>query len=217
MLNAERRSDATQSRKSAPVTFSKPRQLCMSGKPAGAKAGTLTRFGGFLFEYGPCLLRRQRCYAGVFIFGTIIPILGTTNLRRIAFAGLTGRRLLGVAALNVNMMPKRHTMSKDSAMSDPTSPADLPFWQMIIFAVLCGLAGELYRADLAGVSRMEMVRRAVIRSGASIAGGVCALLICLHLEFSVYLAGAMTGLASLAGAEIVIAVYVAWLQRKAGQ
>lgn len=95
-------------------------------------------------------------------------------------------------------------------------PHDFPFWQTVLFAFGCGLAGEMFRADQQGLPAKQIFHRALLRSGASIAGGICTLLLCLHFNIDVYLSGAITGAASLAGAEVVIALYLAWLKRKVG-
>ena len=100
------------------------------------------------------------------------------------------------------------------AVDEATIPTNIPFWQMVAFALVCGLAGEMYRADSAGMPPMQIIKRALIRSGASVGVGICALLICLHVNADVYLSGAITGLTSLAGAEAAIAIYVAWIRRK---
>lgn len=94
--------------------------------------------------------------------------------------------------------------------------ADMPTWMLVLIA-LAGLAGEMYRGEMAGLATHELVKRICLRTGASIIFGVVTVLLCVSMLRLDLVAGAALGaLAAVLGADLAGALYTRWLARKAG-
>jgi len=95
------------------------------------------------------------------------------------------------------------------------SIADLPTWMLILVA-LAGLSGEMWRADAAGIAVSELVRRVLLRFGASAVFGLSTMMLALSWGSSVLTSGALGCVVACLGADVASGLYTRWLARKAG-
>lgn len=95
------------------------------------------------------------------------------------------------------------------------SLAELPTWMLILVA-LAGLAGEMWRADAAGMAVCELVKRVLLRFGSSALFGMAALMAALAAWDNPYIAGALGIATGVLGADMAGGIYSRWLARKAG-
>lgn len=93
--------------------------------------------------------------------------------------------------------------------------AELPFWLLLLIA-LSGIAGEMRRADLAGVALGEIVQRILLRWGSSALFGFAALFLAYAMWGDVYVAGGLAIGIGLLGADVAGALYTKWLAGRAG-
>lgn len=95
------------------------------------------------------------------------------------------------------------------------SIADLPTWMLVLVA-LAGLSGEMWRAHAAGLAVGELVKRVLLRFGASAFFGLSAMMLALSWGSSVLAAGALGIPVAVLGADIAGALYERWLARRMG-
>lgn len=95
------------------------------------------------------------------------------------------------------------------------SIADLPTWMLILVA-LAGLSGEMWRADAAGLAVSELVRRVLLRTGASAVFGFCTVMLSMGWGSSLYSAAALGSVVACLGADVASGLYSRWLAKRAG-
>lgn len=93
--------------------------------------------------------------------------------------------------------------------------ADLPTWMLILVA-LAGLTGEMWRADAAGMAVGELVKRVLLRFGASAVFGISTVLLAMAWGSSLLTSAALGSIVACLGADVASGLYERWLARKAG-
>jgi len=94
--------------------------------------------------------------------------------------------------------------------------SDLPLWIVALIS-LAGLSGELWRAEaVAGITFGELIKRVLLRWGASFTFGMCAALVLLDGGHSRLLAGGIGGMIACNGADLVNLFYTQWIKHKLG-
>lgn len=94
--------------------------------------------------------------------------------------------------------------------------AEMPIWLVIVLALVGGVSGEMWRADKDGARGWALVRRLALRSGACVVCGLAALMLLYAAGVSIWTAGAIGCLTSLAGADVAIVLYERWAARRLG-
>lgn len=92
--------------------------------------------------------------------------------------------------------------------------ADLPTWLLILVA-LAGLTGEMWRADAAGMAIGELVKRVLLRFGASAVFGLATVLLATAWGSSLLTAGALGSVVACLGADVASGLYSRWLAKRA--
>ena len=95
------------------------------------------------------------------------------------------------------------------------SLADLPTWLLILVA-LAGLTGEMWRADAAGMAVPVLVKRVLLRFGASAVFGLATVMLITALGWSLMTAAAIGSVVACLGADVASGLYARWLAKKAG-
>lgn len=93
--------------------------------------------------------------------------------------------------------------------------ADMPTWLLILIA-LAGLSGEMWRAEAAGLSIGELVKRITLRCGASAVFGTATAMLALAWGSSLLTAAALGSVVACLGADVASGLYSRWLAKKAG-
>lgn len=93
--------------------------------------------------------------------------------------------------------------------------ADLPTWLLILVA-LAGLSGEMWRADVAGYALGVLVKRVLLRFGASAVFGLATVLLATAWGSSLLTSAALGSVVACLGADIASGIYARWLAKKAG-
>jgi len=92
---------------------------------------------------------------------------------------------------------------------------DLPTWLLILVA-LAGLSGELWRADVAGYAMSMLIKRVLLRFGASAIFGLSTVLLATAWGSSLLTAAGLGSVVACLGADIASGIYARWLAKKAG-
>ncbi|MDF3842684.1 phage holin family protein [Pseudomonas citronellolis] len=100
--------------------------------------------------------------------------------------------------------------------SEQQAMADMPLWVLILLAAVGGVSGEMWRADKAGLTGWVLVRRLVLRSGASMVCGVAVMFLAQAGGASVLVAGSLGSLTAAAGAEVAVGLYERWAAKRLG-
>lgn len=100
--------------------------------------------------------------------------------------------------------------------SEQQALVEMPIWLVIIFALVGGVSGEMWRADQAGVSGWLIFRQVVLRSGACIVCGLSTIMLLYSAGVSMWAAGAFGCLTATAGADVAIGLYKRWLAKRIG-
>ncbi|MFL1584542.1 MAG: pyocin R2, holin [Pseudomonas stutzeri] len=95
------------------------------------------------------------------------------------------------------------------------SLADLPTWLLILVA-LAGLTGEMWRADAAGMAVGELIKRVLLRFGASAVFGLATVLLATAWGSSLLTSAALGSVVACLGADVASGLYARWLARRAG-
>ena len=95
------------------------------------------------------------------------------------------------------------------------SLADLPTWLLILVA-LAGLTGEMWRADAAGMAVGMLIKRVLLRFGASAMFGIATVLFATAWGSSLSAAAALGSVVACLGADVASGLYERWLAKKAG-
>lgn len=93
--------------------------------------------------------------------------------------------------------------------------AELPGWMWLLL-ILAGVSGELWRADVAGLSVPYLLKRVALRTGASTVFGLSTAMLALAGGAEQMLAMALGSLTACLGADLVSGLYVRWLKSRAG-
>ena len=101
-------------------------------------------------------------------------------------------------------------------MSDHQALLNLPIWLAFILVFIAGLSGEMLRADKDGVRGWSLVRRVVLRSGASVICGVSVVMLLYAAAWSIWVAGAFGCLTAMAGTDVAIGLYERWVAKRIG-
>lgn len=96
------------------------------------------------------------------------------------------------------------------------SLADLPTWMLILVSA-AGLAGEMWRADVAGVPISVLVKRVALRSGASAVFGLSSAFIATECGSGFLTSMGLGAVVACLGADLVSGFYARWLLRKSGR
>lgn len=89
-------------------------------------------------------------------------------------------------------------------------------WMLVLFAIACGLAGEVYRADKDGMPWPQLLRRVMLRSLFCSLSAVIVGFLCLSAGWDVYLTLAISGISGLLGADIMVAFFERFLFSRFG-
>lgn len=98
--------------------------------------------------------------------------------------------------------------------AQPQEVQELSIWGVLLIIVLCGLAGELYRADKGQYQAKHLAMRIVIRAFVSTMIGILAVIYGLHRHMEIYEIGAMAGGLAMLGADTVITVGTVLFKRR---
>lgn len=104
---------------------------------------------------------------------------------------------------------------RGEAMPVQETTQDVPFWWLIVSCLVSALAGEMWRASDLPMPWSQILKRIALRYAASGLAGVAFMLIALS-HVSSQMAFAIGILSSLAGADLALAVYNAWLRKRLG-
>ncbi|HHK1327257.1 TPA: phage holin family protein [Pseudomonas aeruginosa] len=94
--------------------------------------------------------------------------------------------------------------------------AEMPIWVLILLAAACGVSGEMWRADKAGLTGWALLRRLALRSGASVVCGVAVMFLAMACGAALLLAAAIGSLTAAAGAEVAVGLYERWAAKRIG-
>lgn len=94
--------------------------------------------------------------------------------------------------------------------------ADAPLWTVILGFVLAALSGEMWRGDKAGLSGWALIKRIVLRAGASAVFGMATFLLLLGLGSQMLVAVPVGCVIATMGADMASSLYEQWLKRRAG-
>lgn len=95
------------------------------------------------------------------------------------------------------------------------SIADIPTWLLVLVA-LAGLTGEMRRAEAAGLAAGELVKRVLLRFGASGVFGISTVLLAAAWGSSLLAAAGLGSIVAVLGADVASALYEKWLARRLG-
>ena len=93
---------------------------------------------------------------------------------------------------------------------------DMPLWLLILLPALGGVAGEMWRADKAGVRGWALVRRLCLRSGSSMICGASVIMLLHAANVSIWAACAAGCLAAMSGTDVVLGLYERWTAKRLG-
>lgn len=94
--------------------------------------------------------------------------------------------------------------------------ADAPLWTVILGFILAALSGEMWRGDKAGLSGWALIKRIVLRAGASAVFGMATFLLLLAMGSPMLAAVAIGCVIATMGADMASSLYEQWLKRRAG-
>lgn len=92
--------------------------------------------------------------------------------------------------------------------------AEMPIWLVILLALVGGVSGEMWRADKDGARGWSLLRRLALRSGACVVCGLSAMMLLAAGGASIWAAGGLGCLTSMAGADIAIGLYERWIAKR---
>lgn len=103
-----------------------------------------------------------------------------------------------------------------AVMNEQQMLLEVPFWLVIVLALVGGLCGEMWRADKAGARGWSLMRRLALRSGACMVCGVSTVMLSYASGISIWSACALGCMTALSGADIAIGFYERWAARRLG-
>jgi len=108
------------------------------------------------------------------------------------------------------------TTGDDSMSNNHQTLADVPLWTVILGFVLAALSGEMWRGDKAGLSGWALIKRIVLRAGASAVFGMATFLLLLGMGSQMLVAVPIGCVIATMGADMASSLYEQWLKRRAG-
>ncbi|HBO4956137.1 TPA: pyocin R2, holin [Pseudomonas aeruginosa] len=93
--------------------------------------------------------------------------------------------------------------------------SDIPTWLFVLVS-MAGLSGELWRAEAAGLTVSDLLKRVLLRSGASVVFGLASVLLATASGAALPVAAALGSVVACLGADVASGFYTRWLARKAG-
>ena len=93
--------------------------------------------------------------------------------------------------------------------------SDIPTWLFVLVS-MAGLSGELWRAEAAGLTVSDLLKRVLLRSGASVVFGLASVLLATTSGAGLPVAAALGSVVACLGADVASGFYTRWLERKAG-
>ncbi|MFJ3259857.1 phage holin family protein [Pseudomonas sp. NPDC086581] len=92
--------------------------------------------------------------------------------------------------------------------------SEMPLWAVVIMSIVAGFAGEMWRADKAGLSGWNMVHRIVLRAGASMIFGLSTMLLVWVAGAHVLAAAAVGFVVATMGADVASGLYERWAAKR---
>ncbi len=93
--------------------------------------------------------------------------------------------------------------------------AEVPLWTVVLALVLAGLSGEMWRADKAGLTGWDLLKRIVLRAGASAFFGLATFgLVWLLLEAHIVVAVCVGCVVATMGADVSSTLYERWVAKR---
>ncbi|HBO4529037.1 TPA: pyocin R2, holin [Pseudomonas aeruginosa] len=93
--------------------------------------------------------------------------------------------------------------------------SDIPTWLFVLVS-MAGLSGELWRAEAAGLTVSDLLKRVLLCSGASVVFGLASVLLATASGAGLPVAAALGSVVACLGADVASGFYTRWLARKAG-
>ncbi len=93
--------------------------------------------------------------------------------------------------------------------------SDIPTWLFVLVS-MAGLSGELWRAEAAGLTVSDLLKRVLLRSGASVVFGLASVLLATASGAGLPVAAALGSVVACLGADVTSGFYTRWLARRAG-
>lgn len=104
----------------------------------------------------------------------------------------------------------------DSMNSEQQALVEMPIWLVIFLSLVGGVSGEMWRADMAGVSGWFIFRQVLLRSGACVVCGLSTIMLLYSAGMSMWSASAIGCLTATAGADVAIGLYKRWVAKRLG-
>ena len=98
--------------------------------------------------------------------------------------------------------------------SEQQALADMPLWVVIVVSIVAGFSGEAWRADKAGLTGWELVRRIALRSFASAVFGLATFLLVWATGAHVLVAVGVGCIVATMGADVASGLYERWMARR---
>ncbi|MDH4873029.1 phage holin family protein [Pseudomonas sp. BN515] len=93
--------------------------------------------------------------------------------------------------------------------------AEVPLWMVVLALVLAGLSGEMWRADKAGLTGWDLLKRIALRAGASAFFGLGTFgLVLIGLKVHIVVAVAVGCIVATMGADVASALYERWVAKR---
>ncbi|SEI90574.1 Bacteriophage holin Hol, superfamily III [Azotobacter beijerinckii] len=93
--------------------------------------------------------------------------------------------------------------------------ADMPFWLLVLIS-MAGLSGEMLRASGGDLTMEQILKRVMLRFGASGLLGMATLMLAMAAGSGIHLAGGLGIVVAVLGADVAGGLYTQWLAKKAG-
>ncbi|MCE0904698.1 holin [Pseudomonas alloputida] len=100
--------------------------------------------------------------------------------------------------------------------SEQQALVEMPIWLVIFLSLVGGVSGEMWRADMAGVSGWFIFRQVLLRSGACVVCGLSTIMLLYSAGMSMWSASAIGCLTATAGADVAIGLYKRWVAKRLG-
>jgi hypothetical protein len=94
--------------------------------------------------------------------------------------------------------------------------AEMPLWMVMLISMIAGVAGEMWRAEKAGLTGWSMLLRIVLRAGASMIFGLSTMLLVWVAGAHVLASAAVGFVVATMGADVASGVYERWAAKRLG-
>lgn len=105
-------------------------------------------------------------------------------------------------------------MKRGDMTEEQQALAEMPLWLVILISMVAGLAGEMWRADKAGLTGWSMFLRIVLRAGASMIFGLSTMLLVWVAGAHVLAAAAVGFVVATMGADVASGLYERWAAKR---